>query len=311
MKRFPILLMALCLIVFASVSFGQDTPTPTETPVPTDTPTPTPTSADLCSSTPVPMTSGTCYLGSTSGYANNFDAACGEYPELFAGKDVVFSFELTAGAVVTVVGEADYDADWAIGTACDNRTADIMCVDVSDTHADPAACGSIVHTTYGFVNETLSLPADTYYLWVDGYSSEAGNFSIKVTWTAYTATPTVTNTPVPATATSTPTPTATMTSTNTPGPTSTPTVTPTPTSIFQRIERTNVVRNLNHSSVAALDAIEFGTILEAMINGGVWKYLYFDSTRAVTEVPNRSVFVDSSDGKLYFKDALATPHALY
>lgn len=301
MKRFPIFLMALCLILCAMPVFAQDTPTPT------------PTAADVCGSA-IALSSGDCVLGSTAGYTNNFDASCGDYPELFAGKDVVYSFTLSAGAVVTIVGEADFDADWAVATTCDNRTADVLCIDVSDTHADPSACGSLTHTTYGFINETLSLAADTYYIWVDGYSSESGNYALKVSWTAHTATPTPTDTPtVTPTPTLTPTrtPTPTPTATNTPGPTTTPTVTPTPTSIFQRIERTNVVRNLNHSSVAALDAIEFGTILEAMINGGVWKYLYFDSTRADTEVPNRSVYVDSSDGKLYFKDALATPHALY
>mgnify|MGYP000179793687 CR=1 FL=1 len=193
----------------------------------------TPTCADNCTQTPIALTSGQCITGSTGDYNDDFRPDCGGYADSFFGRDVVYMVTVGAGSVLTLIGHADFDADFAIGSSCDANTADELCVDKSSTYATPA-CGSLTYDTSGFVNESVSVEADTYYIWVDarGGGDESGEFGLEVSWATFTPTPTPTNTPVPTvtpTATDTPAPTVTPTPTDTPVPTATPTDTPEPT----------------------------------------------------------------------------------
>jgi len=157
----------------------------------------------------------------------------------------VYQFALAESCPVRIIGEADYDADWTIATACDSTTGDLLCADLFGTHEDPS-CGAISHNGWGYVNYSATLAAGDYWIWVDAYYGSSGNFTLEVTcptvtptlaptltptWTAtptLTATPTITLTPT-GTPTWTPTLTATVTLTPTLTPTWTPTLTPTVT----------------------------------------------------------------------------------
>lgn len=242
MKRF---LIVISLILWAVVAFGQDSPTPTETdtPEPTDTPTvtntpthtptntPTPTACDKCTQTPVELSSGDCVKGNTSVCANDFDAEGGGLSANFLGPDAVYMFTTTDGSMVTVKLFADYNADLAISSVCDDHTADIVCVDYEGTIAAPTCAAITTPHVSGYVNKTVSVPTPgTYYVWVDGYSSFSGNYELELSWEDYTATPT--NTPT-HTSTETNTPTITQTPTAT-VPTNTPTETPTVTNTVTR-----------------------------------------------------------------------------
>ena len=124
---------------------------------------------DTCAN-PFEIACGECVEGSTVGM--NDDQACG------GGADVVYELVLDADTVVQFIGEADYDADWAITSDC--AASDIACYDRTGTQADPA-CGDIIHDSWGYMNTTHNLAAGTYYVWVDGYSAGyEGNYSLEI-----------------------------------------------------------------------------------------------------------------------------------
>lgn len=133
----------------------------------------------------------TCVTGSTVGLLDDHD--CGEGHE---GPDAVYQFTLSSAGIVTIIGEADFDADWTIATTCDDLSGDIGCFDWLDPHADPI-CSSLDHVDYGYLNFTGFLDAGTYYLWIDGfYSDETGNYAVELICdTSPTPVPTATPTP--------------------------------------------------------------------------------------------------------------------
>lgn len=283
------------------------TETPTETPVPTDTPTitstptftrtptptatitltptktptstttNTPTAADGCS-TPVVITPAVCYSNTTSGYKNDYYPGC--YPAPFYnGPDHCYEFTLTTNAVVTFIGVAEYDADWSIASAC-SATSYKYCIPESETHATPTCNPVTTPHPRGWLYDSETLSAGTYYLWVDGSSGQSGVYSFSVNWTVGTSTPTVaatstpTETAVPSTATPTrtstrtSTPTITNTPTETPTITSTPTVTVTPGCIVKGCQATGTVGTVSTYLVASYDRL--GTRVFNSGNETIW-----------------------------------------
>ncbi len=166
------------------------TPTPTPTPPsPTITPTYPPMPGDDCPG--IPLDCNSCLTGSTIGYLNHHD--CGEGHQ---GPDIVYMITIPVDTTVTLIGEADFDADWTLATTCDALNGDLGCFDWTDPHVDPS-CGAIAHATYGYLNFSTFLTAGTYYLWIDGfYSDSAGNYAIELLCdTSPTPVPTATTTP--------------------------------------------------------------------------------------------------------------------
>jgi len=115
----------------------------------------------------------------TKFHANNF--ACGT--EGFFGPDRVFSFKIQSPQIVQIVGEADFDADWAFSSDCASGSADIFCVDRFGPY-QPPECSTILAENvdmFSVLNKTLHLEPGKYYLWVDGYSEFCnGNFSFEI-----------------------------------------------------------------------------------------------------------------------------------
>ena len=152
------------------------TPGPTSTPVPpTATPTMIPSAPpnDMCPG--LMLDCNSCIVGSSVGAMNDHD--CGEG---HVGPDVVYHFMLEQDTRITLIGEADFDADWTLSSVCDDITGDLGCFDWTDPHLNPS-CGSINHAAYGYVSISTFLPAGTYYLWIDGfYPDSAGNYAIEL-----------------------------------------------------------------------------------------------------------------------------------
>lgn len=165
------------------------TTTPTATPTPTITPTFPPMPGDDCPG--IPFECNTCLTGSTVGYLNQHDCGAGH-----EGSDRVYELTIPVDTTVTIIGEADFDADWTLATTCDYLNGDLGCFDWTEPHIDPS-CGAVAHATYGYLNITTFLPAGVYYLWIDGfYSDSMGNFSIELHCdTSPTPIPTATTTP--------------------------------------------------------------------------------------------------------------------
>lgn len=181
------------------------TPGPTSTPAPpTSTPTmmpstpPTATPTMMPSAPPNDMCPGTmidcnsCMVGSTVGAMNDHD--CGEG---HAGPDVVYHFMVEQDTTITLIGEADFDADWTLSSACDDISGDLGCFDWTEPHIDPS-CGSINHAAYSYFSISTFVTAGTYYLWVDGfYSDSVGNYAIELLCDTFpTPTPTATAPPM-------------------------------------------------------------------------------------------------------------------
>ncbi|MCD4654433.1 hypothetical protein K8T06_10935, partial [bacterium] len=210
-------------------------PTPTETPIPTDTPSPTTTQTptwlpgNSCEH-PLTMACGDCFCGRTYGFGDSHDCEPGWG---HSGPDVLYAFTVFEGQSMQILGEADYDADWAISTICDKTSADIICEDKVWPH-EILSCSTIPEPYgWGTLNYTISDPGE-YFLWVDGHlSGDFGNYCLELICTG-TITPSPTPTDTPSEPTSTPTETVTPTETSTPSPsptapTPTPTITLTPT----------------------------------------------------------------------------------
>ena len=156
------------------------TPTPTATIPFTSTPTP-----PIATATPTPLGNvcpgidifvGECLCGNTTAYTNNHQ--CGEGHD---GKDIVYNCGgFTPGRTYTLVGEADYDADFTIATMCSGSVGDVYCGDYFDPPSDPS-CSSITAVTYGYVTYTWEATQSQYWIWADGWFSEAvGNFCFEI-----------------------------------------------------------------------------------------------------------------------------------
>lgn len=165
----------------------------TPTPTPTATPTFAPPAGDTCMDA-VSIACGDCVNGYTFSAADDHDCGTGH-----AGVDVVYEFVLASDSTVTFVGEATFDADWTIATACDASTGDILCVDYEGTAAVPSCSTTGSPSAGGRLNFTQFLTAGTYYIWVDGYfASSAGEYSLEISCvTGPTPTPTSTPTAPP------------------------------------------------------------------------------------------------------------------
>ena len=154
------------------------TPTPTSTPVPVGP-------GDWCNQ-PLTLTCGGCVEGTTVGAGNHFDTndTCSAYIENFEGPDIVYELVLNDVYSVTFLGQADYDADWAIVQACDAGSTDpIICFDNTTVTTTPS-CSSIDPgdvDEYGDLQYEIILGPGTFYVWVDGFTTEdSGNYALEV-----------------------------------------------------------------------------------------------------------------------------------
>ncbi len=155
------------------------TVTPEKTPTIYPTPQPSATfSGDSCSQ-PRILGCDACVMGNTWNNFNYFSCA----GEGFQARDIVYEFFLSTARIITVTGEADFDADWAIASHCDQWTGDILCCDFAGAHVSPVCTDidpSEVHE-FGHVNFSAYLEPGHYYIWVDGYEFfEYGEFSLQI-----------------------------------------------------------------------------------------------------------------------------------
>lgn len=211
------LLTILVIVLFGGgLCFAQ-----TNTPTPTNTPTNTPTANDNCTAVPT-VASGWCINSSTIGMKNDYVSS--QFSDgHFGAADALYKIVLSVPSTLTVIGNANYDADWSLTNACDTSTSSVFAVDSSSTVATPSCTLITTPHPRGNLYESRALAAGSYYLWIDGNGYQAGAFSASVSWVTATPTPTgshtvtPTNTAVPNTSTPTPVP-----PTNTPTPTDTP-----------------------------------------------------------------------------------------
>ncbi len=121
---------------------------------------------DCTSAQPLVFTSGTATItGDTSSASNESSGSCGSSSTQTA-PDLVYSFTIDPSEepmdVRAVVTPSGWDAIIYLTDACP-ATSDLGC---SDTFPDTV--------------KARMLPAGTYYLWIDGYSTASGPFSLTV-----------------------------------------------------------------------------------------------------------------------------------
>ena len=173
------------------------------------------------------LTGGSCELGKVTRRVNDHHD-CG--PGGFAGGDIVYAFSVPDEMLVTLMAEADFDADFALTTVCDDGSAVVeqVCVDFQGTDPDISCSQIDMPDLSGVFTHVWYSEPDIYYLWIDGHDySETGDYAVELTYATLTPTPTETPTCTP-----TETPTATPTETPTEAPTSTPSATPTSTPTY-------------------------------------------------------------------------------
>ncbi len=159
-----------------NATYTGPTPTPTATPIPSGP-------GDWCNE-PISLTCGTCVSGTTIGTGNHYNSECGPYMSNFNGNDVVYEFVLDDAYDVTFLGEAEYDADWAIvaGTCDSGATEPFYCIDNTAKTTSPS-CSTIPPTpgpeTWGDLELTQTMGPGTYYIWVDGYDTSEGAFFLE------------------------------------------------------------------------------------------------------------------------------------
>ncbi len=178
-------------VAFADVNTSPDTPAPTATPTvtPTKTPTPIPPVNDSCPGTD--LYPDTCVCGNSIGAYDSFDCGVG-----FNGGDVVFHLtNLQTGAIYQLIGDAEYNADWAISTVCNNSSGDVLCLAGTDYPETPQ-CSTLTANQYGFANFEWIAYQTEYWIWVDSQNSmiTLGEYCVEVK-TVSTPTPTPTRAP--------------------------------------------------------------------------------------------------------------------
>ena len=173
---------------------------------------------DTCAD-PFEMNCGECLSGVTTFFQNDH-GDCSGGSNLNAGPDAVIKLTVNQASNVVLEAEADFNADYAISTDCDDGTqgSEIVCENYIYFVDDPdLACGEIENPLRVniFTYTWQAAPGD-YYIWIDGHlASDTGHFAVEVSCVAGTPT----DTPSP---TSTPVPSATPTDTPFPSPTFTP-----------------------------------------------------------------------------------------
>ncbi len=191
-----------------------DTPTPTETPVgPTPTPsntpqpteTPTPRPGTNCAY-PIEIGCGDCVCNYSAGYGNDFDCSAGLG---HGGQDVVYHLTVDGFKSIQVIGNAEFNADWAIYRECDTGAGELICVDYL-WPSEETACSNLTDPyPYGDLNYTFTGSGE-YFIWLDGeVSGDFGKYCLEI---RCSEAPTCTPTPEMSY-----TPTATPTQTPTPG----------------------------------------------------------------------------------------------
>ena len=180
----------------ANVEVANPPFTPTPSPTPTITPTPTntfiPPVNNSCPGTDIPPDS--CICGELTGAQNNHD--CDGEGDIGKGKDVVYHFvNLIQGAEYRIIGEAEFNSDWSIGSTCSGSIADILCTEYETKYDDPS-CSSINGGYYSNLDFTFTAEQTEYWFWVDSHwYSVSGEYCFEII-TANPAPPT----PTPQTA---------------------------------------------------------------------------------------------------------------
>jgi predicted outer membrane repeat protein len=159
------------------------TPTPTPTQPPTATPTFPPPPNNNCPGQII--TTNTCICASSQGALNNFDCGIG-----FDGGDIVYQLtDLQIGSVYQFIAEADYNADFAISTVCDEYQGDLMCAHFKDPHIDPSCSIITTHHWLGYASYQWTATQQNYWIWIDSYAMGLeGNYCFEV-FTVSTPTP--------------------------------------------------------------------------------------------------------------------------
>ena len=119
---------------------------------------------------------GECLCGNTMSYTNNHD--CGEGHD---GSDIAFHcYGFTAGQNYSLIGQADYDADFTVASFCSAGAGDLYCQDYLGPAVNPV-CSSLSVNQYGYVNFSWQATQEEYWIWVDGWFGEsAGGFCFEV-----------------------------------------------------------------------------------------------------------------------------------
>jgi hypothetical protein len=111
--------------------------------------------------------------GTTAGFSNNYDEAC-PYGESTA-PDVVYRYSPASNVTVDVLlcaGLTDFDTKLYIYDSCPPAVG-------SPLACNDDACAS--DAGHGFVSALWNLPLQagtTYYIVIDGYGNEAGNYTL-------------------------------------------------------------------------------------------------------------------------------------
>ncbi len=138
---------------------------------------PTSPFGDTCVA-PAYITCGECVTGTTLGAVDNFD--CNGTTAGFDGPDVVYELTLDAETMVTIRGEAAFNADWAISHTCSNSAADMLCT-LDSTVTSGTVCSEFYSNPSSDLYYSGLLAAGIYYIWVDGYSaSDLGPYALEV-----------------------------------------------------------------------------------------------------------------------------------
>ena len=144
---------------------------------------------------PYQIAAGDCVCGSTADEFIRNDFDCSPEELHFNSTDAVYQFTADQYGILRVAGEANYDADWAISSVCDGSTGDILCT--GNTGANPdLVCSTISSPTtpWGDLNYQFEVYPGNYYIWVDGNSTQTGDYCLEADFTPL-ATPTPTATP--------------------------------------------------------------------------------------------------------------------
>ena len=161
-----------------------DTPIPS-TITPTPTFTPRPPENDRCPG--VMIFPDDCHCDNTLNALDDFQ--CGITG---TGTDVVYHLSgLQEDAVYLFKVEADYNADFAIASVCDDSTADVMCKTKKNPYIAPS-CSTITEpNSSGYATMQWTAEQNEYWIWIDSTGSAWGDYCFEVI-TVRTPTPTPT-----------------------------------------------------------------------------------------------------------------------
>lgn len=132
---------------------------------------------DNCAS-PAFIGCGECIYASTLGAIDDFD--CNGATAGFDGPDRVYELIIDAETLVTIKGQAAFNADWAISQTCSTSAGDILCsLDAAVTSS--TSCASFQSNLNSDLFYSGLLSVGVYYIWIDGFSSaDIGPYSLEV-----------------------------------------------------------------------------------------------------------------------------------